>query len=594
MTKPNKQTLKTGLAVLFKWMAKYKTRITVLSFLGIVSAIGNGSVPFIAGRFFDSILHLDSKMVLDGLQMPSYVALLILWSVIQFVTYIVDWMIDVRGMRLGVAAWSEYLVTGMSHLFELPLSFHKSHKIGSIGDKINRASNNIENIMSGIIIQLAPQFLSIIIALAIGFYIKPELAGVLLFGIIVYVLILKKSVAPLAGYQKAFHDRITDVWGDMYDAIGNVQTIKQATAEKYEKNKLDTAFNTDLMKMWFDMDNIWMSLRLYQKITILGTQTTVFILSIYFISHNEMTLGTLLAFNGYAAMMFSPFVTLGRQWQELQNGMVNLSEVEKILERPIEIYSPKQHVKMDDIMGYVHFSGVGFHYDAHKTVLKDINFEVKAGEIIALVGESGVGKSTLVDLISGYHFASKGHVYIDGVDIRKIDLNFLRSKIAVVPQEVVLFNDTIKTNIKYGNFESSDKDVEEASKKAHAFDFINKFSDKWNQLVGERGVKLSVGQKQRVAIARAILRNPKILILDEPTSALDAGSEHSITQSLEKLMEGKTTFIIAHRLSTVRKANKILVFKEGQIVESGTHEELLEIKSGEYRRLYELQVGLHA
>ena len=212
---------------------------------------------------------------------------------------------------------------------------------------------------------------------------------------------------------------------------------------------------------------------------------------------------------------------------------------------------------------------------------------------MALVGESGVGKSTLIDLISAYHFPTKGEVLIDGHDIRDINLRSLRSQIGVVPQEVVLFNDSIRMNVQYGNFEATDEEIQQATVKAHALAFIEKFPQKWEQMVGERGVKLSVGQKQRVAIARAILRNPRILILDEPTSALDAGSEKIITESLDELMRGKTTFIIAHRLSTVRKADIILVFKEGRVTESGTHQELLMIEGGEYRRLYELQIGLH-
>ena len=260
---------------------------------------------------------------------------------------------------------------------------------------------------------------------------------------------------------------------------------------------------------------------------------------------------------------------------------------------PIEVYEPANAPNIE-IRGDIDFKNVSFQYDEGKPVLQDISFSIKAGQIIALVGESGVGKSTLIDLISAYHFANSGEVLIDGHDVHTLNLRKLRQSIAVVPQEVVLFNDTIETNIKYGNFEASHEEIREAARKAHALDFIEKFPDQWKQLVGERGIKLSVGQKQRIAIARAILRNPKILVLDEPTSALDAGTEKIITESLDKLMTGKTTFIIAHRLSTVRKADNILVFKDGKIIETGKHDELLKIEDGEYRRLYELQIGLHA
>jgi subfamily B ATP-binding cassette protein MsbA len=305
-----------------------------------------------------------------------------------------------------------------------------------------------------------------------------------------------------------------------------------------------------------------------------------------------MTLGELLAFNAYAAMIFGPFVTIARQWQTIQNGIVNIQQTEKVLQTETEKYTPENAIK-EPLKGDLTFDRVSFHYDAGKPVLQDISFEVKAGEVVALVGESGVGKSTLVDLISAYNFPTEGKVLIDGHPIQQMDLKRFRQQIAVVPQEVVLFNDKIRTNIKYGNFHATDEEMIEAARKAHAVDFIEKFPEKWDQIVGERGVKLSVGQKQRVAIARAILRNPRILILDEPTSALDAGSEKIITQSLDELMKGRTTFIIAHRLSTVRRADKILVFKEGKIIESGKHDELLKIEGGEYRRLYELQIGLH-
>ena len=207
------------------------------------------------------------------------------------------------------------------------------------------------------------------------------------------------------------------------------------------------------------------------------------------------------------------------------------------------------------------------------------------------MGESGVGKSTLVDLISYYYKPSSGKILIDGHNIKNLDLKFLRSQIAVVPQEIMLFNDTVKNNIKYGSFGASDEEILRAASLAHADEFINNFPKKYEQVVGERGIKLSMGQKQRVALARAFLRNPKILILDEPTSALDAKSEKFIQESLSELMKGRTTFIIAHRLSTVREVDKIFVLHEGEIKESGTHDELINKKSGFYRRLYELQMG---
>jgi len=306
-----------------------------------------------------------------------------------------------------------------------------------------------------------------------------------------------------------------------------------------------------------------------------------------------MTIGELIMFNGYAAMLFGPFVSLGHQWQSIQNGLMAIQEAEKIINQPKEIYQPENAVILSDLKGEFVFENVSFAYQKKQNKIMDgISFKVKPGEIVAFVGESGVGKTTIIDLISCYYFPQKGKILIDGHNIKNLDLKFLRSKIAVVPQEVVLFNDTIKKNITYGSFSASEKKIKEAAEKSYASEFIESFPKKYEQIVGERGIKLSVGQKQRVAIARAILRDPRILILDEPTSALDAKSEKFIQESLEKLMKGKTTFIIAHRLSTVRKADKILVIQNGKIAEQGKHKELINIPNGIYRQFYELQIGL--
>jgi ABC-type multidrug transport system fused ATPase/permease subunit len=589
--KINKENLYTGIKVLLKYISQYKKEIITLSIMGILSAIGNGFVPYIVGRFFDVISSTQKVNIFDYF-IPVYLALLILWAIIQLITYILDWKINILSEKFSNVIWLDYLSKGFGYLLLLPASFHKTNKIGEISSKINVAASALETIAGRIVIDLSPQILSILIAFVIAFYLKPILALFLLIGIIVYIFIFSSKIKHTATYQKEYWDVLSFVFGESYGVVENALAIKQASAEDYERERLSTKMKS-AVPLWMKLTNLWGSLTLYQRMTILVTQILIFILSVYYIQQGSMTIGELIAFNTYAAMVFGPFIVIARNWQTIQNGIVNIQETEKILELDTEPYEKKGSVKLD-IKGDIELKNVNFQYESGKQVLENISFKAKAGNVIALVGESGVGKSTLIDLISGYHFPNKGELLIDNHNIHDVNLKSLRQQIAVVPQEVVLFNDTILMNIKYGNFNVTDEQVKDVAKKAHALDFIEKFPNKWEQIVGERGVKLSVGQKQRIAIARAMLRNPKILILDEPTSALDAGSERIITESLDELMEGKTTFIVAHRLSTVRKADIILVFKDGKIIESGTHDELLMIEGGEYKRLYELQIGLHA
>ncbi|OHA33081.1 MAG: hypothetical protein A3A22_00820 [Candidatus Taylorbacteria bacterium RIFCSPLOWO2_01_FULL_45_34b] len=590
--KITKKNFSIGLNVIKRYLKRYKHETIILSTLGIVSAIGNGIVPLVAGRFFDAIVKPGSFTFLNT-TLPLFAALLILWSIVQVITYLMDWQINIKSENFSNKVWVDYWSYGIGHILMLPISFHKEQKIGEVGEKVNRAAFSLETIIGRIVIDLAPQILSIVIAVGVSFFLKPILAVILLVGLILYIFILKQSVAPLAAIQKEYQTHLFRAFGDSYDLLGNTQTVKQSTAEHFERERITGLLKGPVLGLWNKLNRVWSNLTLAQKVIILGTQLTIFIVSVAYIQNGGMTIGDLLAFNAYATMIFGPFVVIGRNWQVIQNGIIQLEEAEQIIGEAPEAYHPSGAFKETTLHGNLRFDNVSFYYEKEKPVLQNISFEVKEGQVIALVGESGVGKSTLIDLISGYHFPKEGKLLVDGQPIQSVDLISLRRQIGVVPQEVVLFNDTIKHNIRYGSFKAGDDEVETAAKKAHAYDFIQKFPNKWEQLVGERGVKLSVGQKQRVAIARAILRNPKILILDEPTSALDAGSEKIITESLEELMRGKTTFIIAHRLSTVRKADNILVFKEGKIIETGKHDELLKIEGGEYRRLYELQIGLH-
>jgi len=464
--------------------------------------------------------------------------------------------------------------------------------MGEIKSKLDTAGWGLQSIIRELLQSVGTQMVSTIISIAIIFWINPLMSLFAVAGLSFFLIL---SVAPVLKAGD-LENKLYNIWDKSYgkaeDAMTNIQAVKQATTEDYERTRFEESMTKELAPIWVKNNEIWQTMSFNQQVTILSLQIIVFLWSLYLIQVNQMTIGELISFNAYLGILFGPFSQLLSMSKTLQSGIVNISSVEKSLSIPSENYLPTNAVEKE-IKGDLEFKNVNFLYHKNQPVLKNINVKINSGEVVALVGESGVGKSTFIDLISAYNLPTNGKIFIDGVDIKKIGLKSLRSQIAIVPQEVLLFNESIESNIIYGNFKATKNEIKTSAQKAHALEFIEKLPKKWNQLVGERGVKLSGGQKQRVAIARAILRNPKILILDEPTSALDAKSEKIIQDSLEELMRGRTTFIIAHRLSTVRRADKILVFKDGEIVETGKHDELIQRRDGVYRHLYELQVGLH-
>ncbi len=582
-----------GWNIVFRYLLEYRQEVILLSVLGVISALANGSIPYIIGKFFDAILNPARVFVGTSAEMPLWILLLILWGVAQLFANSVDWINDKKSRKMGLSLYTGYISKVYSYLLKLPISFHKNEKTGEISEKMQRAGNAISSIIEQIILRLAPQILSIVVGLSIAFFIQPLLALILVAGISLYIMTLFKIVPPIVDLQKKGQKAWGRAYGHAYGAITNINAIKRFTAEDYEVKRIHHNFVKKGAGLWFKVESIWSAINFYQRVIIVLTQISIFIFAVHFIQNGVLTIGELIALNAYAAMIFGPFMFLGRNWQVIQSGLVALERSEGMLDIRTENYSPLGEVELKKIEGDVEFRDVSFSYDKKgKQILNNINMEVRAGDVVALVGESGVGKSTLVDLVSGYYFADSGSVLIDGVDIKKINLTFLRKNIAIVPQEIALFNDSIKNNIRYGNFKVADDEIKRVAREAHVDVFVKKFPKKYNQVVGERGVKLSVGEKQRVAIARAILRDPKILVLDEPTSALDVETENFIQESFGKLMKGRTTFIVAHRLSTVRKADKIFVFKEGKIVEQGKHDELIKIEDGAYRRLYDLHIGL--
>lgn len=587
---------KKGILALWRHIKPFRKELAVIGLLGLVSAAANGSVPYVTGRFFDALIALSNGEVASGpWSLPVWGLFLALWAGVQLIANNVDWVSDRKRRYVDDNIHFSIQANGFIHFFRLPLSFYKNTHLNGAVQKIGQLSWRASAIMRTII-QFVPQLLSILIGITLAATINKTLAGILVLGVLLYIFLLTRVLRSAAEMDAKAHR----LWNDEYDnaaaAVHQIESVKQSAAERYEERKVRDGLTVRARAAWSILERLWSNVSFYQRTIVFLTQLTIFILSARLVSAGSITVGELVALNGYAMMFFGPFVSLGHSWQVIQNGITTAAQAEDIFGAAEEVYEPENAVAPKTLRGEVVFKNTSFSYDdskEEKVVLSQVNITVAPGEVVAFVGESGVGKSTAISLISGYYFPTEGEVLIDGVDTRRYNLTALRSHIAVVPQEVALFNDTIGANIKYGKPTATFTDIEHAAEEAHLTEFITALPNGYDTVVGERGIKLSVGQKQRVAIARAILRNPRILILDEPTSALDAKTEKFITKSFERLMKGRTTFIIAHRLSTVRKADKIFVFEKGRIVETGTHEELIAKKRGVYRKLYEYQIGLH-
>ena len=494
----------------------------------------------------------------------------------------------------------KYLISGLSqhvivdlrndlyqHLQKLSLSFFERQRTGDLMSRITNDVNVIQTSLTTGLSNIVLQPIMIIGIVGFLIYIDWKLALVSFLIIPLVSVAISKFGFKMRSISTRIQNEMSNVTNILQETLSAVRIVKAFNNEDKEIKKFNRANDRTLE------ENL-------KGVQVEATITPVVEIIIAFgaaaflwygghkVLRGEMTTGELITFIGYIGLLVSPINILSKSYNLMQKAVGASERIFKLLNVEEKVEEKENAVEVDTIQGQVDFNKVSFSYKEGEKVLKDIDLTVRPGEMVALVGHSGAGKTTLVNLLPRFYDAEQGEILIDGVNIKDVKINSLRKQIGIVPQETVLFKGTIAENIAYGAEQKSIKEIEEAARKANAHQFIMDFDRGYQTEVGERGVSLSGGQKQRISIARTLLTDHKILILDEATSSLDLQSEALIQEALERLMKDRTTFIIAHRLSTVINADKIIVLESGNIVEKGKHKELYD-KKGYYYNLYKSQ-----
>lgn len=476
------------------------------------------------------------------------------------------------------------------HLHKLPMSYFKNEKTGNLISRITNDVNAVQASVSAVFLNLIREPLTILVFLGIAVSISWKL---MLFSILILpvsLFIISWIGLILRRHSILLQEKMSDITTVLHETISGVKIVKAFGMEEYENKKF-----TKETKSYFNLFLKIVRIRNASSPITEFLSVVVGVFIVYYGGRLVLVEGTLKAseFLGFLFSIFQlmpPIKELSGVNNRIQESSAAADRVFEILDTKPEIENAANAAEVTTLRDKIAFKNLSFHYeDSDQLVLNDLCFEINKGEIVALVGSSGSGKTTLVDLLPRFYDPTSGKIFIDGVDIKDIKIENLRSLMGIVTQETVLFNDTIKNNIAYGLDNYPMEKIIEAARAANAHDFIMQMPHGYDTVVGERGAKISGGQRQRISIARALLVNPPIMIFDEATSALDNESEVLVQEAIERLMKDRTTVVIAHRLSTIRNADKILVLEKGRIIQQGKHEELMENSKSVYRKLYELQ-----
>jgi subfamily B ATP-binding cassette protein MsbA len=559
--------------------------------------LGVALVALVIRTLLGLVLPLVIQNVVDVVFVERNLALLNRLTVLLVIIFLIQAIFSFIN-RYHISYVGERVVADLReklyhHLITFSLRFFADRRVGELVSRVTNDASTLQSSITDNLVTLLQQAITLIGGILLLVWIDWRLTSIILGGIPVVTLTMVYLGRKIRRASVEVHDQLAEASAVVDESLGGIRIVKSFAREAYES----TRFTARIEKTFSAaMKRAQISATLAPTIGFLAfiSITITIWFGGYEVIQGHLSPGGLVAFLIYTMMVAAPIAAFSGLYSQFQVALGATDRIFELLDLQPEITDAPQAYEMPPIVGQVCFSRVSFEYDSAIPILHDVLLRAEPGQIVALVGPSGAGKTTLVNLIPRFYDITAGQITIDGHDIRHVTRLSLRQQIGIVPQEAILFSDTIEANIRYGKLEATPAEIEAAARAANAHDFILKTPQGYHTTVGEGGIKLSGGQRQRVTIARAILKDPRILILDEATSSLDSESEQLVQEALERLMKGRTTFVIAHRLSTVVNADWIIVLDQGRIIEQGQHADLLAKEEGLYRRLHAMQFKFEA